>query len=78
MIVSIYGRMVTSVAHRTAKRLPTLLEARTRSGLSQRGLARKAKTYQETISRWERNGRWPTYHHLRVRLLLALNLDPSL
>jgi transcriptional regulator with XRE-family HTH domain len=50
-----------------------LLQARTRAGLSQRALARRAGTAQSVIARIERGQTSPTWETLE-RLLAAANL----
>ena len=51
-----------------------LLQARTRAGLSQRALARRAGTAQSVIARIEKGQTSPTWETLE-RLLEAANLD---
>jgi len=51
-----------------------LRQARTRAGLSQRELARRAGTAQSVIARIERGQTSPTWETLQ-RLLAALNLE---
>jgi len=51
-----------------------LRQARTRAGLSQRGLARRARTAQSVIARIEQGQTSPTWETLE-RLLEAANLD---
>ncbi len=51
-----------------------LRQARTRAGLSQRGLARRARTAQSVIARIEKGQTSPTWETLE-RLLEAANLD---
>jgi len=51
-----------------------LRQARTRAGLSQRGLARRARTAQSVIARIEKGQTSPTWETLE-RLLAAANLD---
>jgi len=51
-----------------------LLQARTRAGLSQRALARRAGTAQSVIARIEQGRTSPTWETLQ-RLLAALDLE---
>jgi len=51
-----------------------LLQARTRAGLSQRALARRAGTAQSVIARIEQGRTSPTWETLQ-RLLAALGLE---
>lgn len=53
----------------------TLKDARTRAGLTQDALSKRAKVSQSVISKLEL-GRGTPYQHTRLKLARALDLDP--
>lgn len=57
------------------RRLPHPRAARVKAGLTWRQMAAAADVSQDTISKCEKSGRYPSNRHVRVSYLRALGLS---